>query len=108
MESKEVIMNRLIAEIELEESVNDVLAKIKIITKENENKDRHRYCFIIPKKIWEYISENDIPVYLRGFNLYWHNGFNDYIFFSKLHLIEGPNSNIVLKKIEERLSKEIV
>ena len=108
MESKEAIINRLKTEIELEESVNDVLAKIKKISKENENKDRHRYCFIIPKKIWEYISENDIPVYLRGFNLYWHNGFNDYIFFSKLHLIEGPNSKTILDKIGEKLSNEVV
>ena len=106
METNEQIVNRLKAEMELEESVNDVLAKIKKISKKNESKDRHRYCFIIPKKIWEYISENKIPVYLRGFNLYWTNGFYDHIFFGKLHLIEGPDSKTILDKMEEKLLKE--
>ena len=103
MKSDETKISNLIQEIEIEELVKDTLAKIKEITKKNEDKDRLYYCFIVSQEIYLYIVDNKIPVFLRGFKLLWHNGFDGYLFFGKFYMFEKPNSNDMLEKLEERL-----
>ena len=103
MGKKENKINKMIQEIKMEELVKDTLAKIKEITKKNEGKDRAYYCFIVSQEMYLYIVDHKIPVFLRGFKLLWHNGFDGYLFFGKFHMFEGPNSKDMIKKLEERL-----
>ena len=105
MSKKRTLIFNIINEVEKEALVEDTLAKIDKLSKKNTKKDRYNHCFITSQEIYSYISENEIPVMLRGFNLFWHNGFNNFLFFGEYHQLEEPSSVYTKKKVLEKLKQ---